>query len=88
VLDQAHHRGPAFRIGDSCHVSLGFVNQEIDVFLSAMKQLAVHFDVIECKIGLGAEFSDDLSVDGDPALGNQFFSFATRGNSGGGDDFL
>ncbi len=26
VLDQPHHRGPAFRIGNSCHISFGFVD--------------------------------------------------------------
>ncbi len=58
------------------------------MFFSTVKQLAVHFDVVAREIGLCAEFSNDLSVDGDAALGNQFFSFAARGYSGGGNDFL
>jgi hypothetical protein len=88
VLDQAHHRGAAFRIGNSRHISFGFVHQEIDVFFSTVKQLAIDLDVVGGEIGLGPEFSNDLAVDGDAALRNQFFSFAARGYSSGGNNFL
>jgi hypothetical protein len=53
-----------------------------------VQELAIDLDVVGGEIGLGAEFSNDLAIDGDAALGNQFFRFAARGYSGGGDDFL
>ena len=88
VLDQTHHRGPAFRIGDRGHISLRLIEQKVDMLFRTVQQLAIDLDVVGGEIGLGAEFGNDLSVDGDATLRNQFFSFAARGYSGGGNDFL
>ncbi len=76
VFDQAHHCGPAFGIRDCGDVSFGLVYQKVDVLFSAMKQLAIHFDMVAGQISFGAELGDDLSVDGDATLRNQFFGFA------------
>lgn len=76
VLDQAHHRRAAFRIRDGGDITPGLVNQKINVLFSAVKQLAIHFDVVAGEISFGAQLSDDLSVDRDATLRDQFFGFA------------
>jgi hypothetical protein len=53
-----------------------------------MQQFSVHADVIGFRVGLGAEFGYDLSVDFDQAGRDHIFGFAPRGNSGSGNDFL
>lgn len=88
LLHQFHHRGAAFRIGNCGDVALGLVQKKIDVALDALQQLAVNFDVVAFQVRFTAQFGDDLPVDGDAPLGNQFFCMATGRDAGRGDDLL
>jgi hypothetical protein len=65
-----------FGVVKSGDVSLGLVHQEINVALRALKQLAIYADVINVRIGLGPEFSDDLAVYRHQSGGNDLLSLA------------
>src|SRR5260370_10354868 len=88
MLDQVHHRRPAFGIGNGCDMSFGLVEQEVNIALPAAEQLAVHFDVIVLWISLAAQFGNYPPVHSDAALCDQLLSFPSRGNARGSDDFL
>src|SRR5262249_6590551 len=88
AVKQVHHGGSAFGVIDRGHISLWLVHQQVDVTLGTVEEFAVDADVIAFGIGFAAEFADDLSVNRDEAAGDELFSFAPRGDSSGGDDFL
>jgi len=46
IFDQVHHRGAAFRVGNRGYVTFGFVQQQVDVALRALKKFAVDLHVI------------------------------------------
>ena len=51
-------------------------------------QFAVHFDVIDVDVRLRTEFGDDITVDADMPLNDQFLGLAAAGDAGVGDDLL
>ena len=63
AVNQIHDRGALFRIAHRGDETLGLIEQEVDVALRAVKQLAIHAHVVGFGIGFGAEFGDDGSVD-------------------------
>ncbi len=81
ALEQIHDGGATFRIADGGHVALGFVESDVDVALGAAQQLAIHANLVNPGIGLGAGLGDDFTVHTDNACGDQFFGFTTRGES-------
>ncbi len=87
-LEQIHDRGPPLRIADGGHGALRFIHGEIDVALGAAKQLALHSNLIDARVGLGARFGDDVPVDRDQAGGDQLFGFSPGGNSRRSQDLL
>ncbi len=83
-----HYGGAAFGIADGGDVAFGFVEHEIEEALGWLDGLAVDADGVGLGIGLGAEFGDDLAVEGDVAGGDDFLGFAAGGDAGGSEDFL
>jgi len=86
--EKLHDGGAAFGIADGGDVAFGLVEHEINRALSGLDGFAVDGDGIGVGIGFGAEFGDDLAVEGDAAGGDDFFGFAAGGDAGGGEDFL
>jgi len=86
--EELHHGGAAFGVADGGDVAFGFVEHEIEEALGGLDGLAVDADGVRVGIGFGAEFGDDLAVEGDAAGGDDFFGFAAGGDAGGGEDFL
>ncbi len=67
-----HDGGAAFGIADGGDVAFGFVEHEIEEALGWLDGLAVDGDRVGVGIGFGAEFGDDLAVEGDAAGGDDF----------------
>ena len=88
IAEELHDGGTSFGIVDGGNVAFGFIQHEIDRRLDGLDGFAVNGDGVGVGIGFGAEFGDDLAVDGDAAGGDEFLGFAARGNAGGGEDFL
>ena len=86
--EELHDGGAAFRIADGGDVAFGLVEHEIEEALGRLDGFAVDGDGVGVGIGFGAEFGDDLAVEGDAAGGDDFFGFAAGGDAGGGEDFL
>lgn len=86
--EELHDGRAAFGIADSGDVAFGFVQHEIYRALGGLDGFAVNSDGVRVRISFGAEFGDDLAVEGDSAGGDDFFGFAAGGDAGGGEDFL
>jgi hypothetical protein len=86
--EELHYGGAAFGIADSGDVAFGFVEHEVEEALGWLDGFAVDADGVGVGIGFGAEFGDDLAVEGDAAGGDDFLGFAAGGDAGGGEDFL
>ena len=86
--EELHDGGAAFGVADGGDVAFGLVKHEVEEALGGLDGFAVNGDGVGVGIGFGAEFGDDLAVEGDAAGGDDFFGFAAGGDAGGGEDFL
>jgi len=86
--EELHYGGAAFGVADGGDVAFGFVEHEIEEALGGLDRFAVDADGVRVGIAFGAEFGDDLAVEGDAAGGDDLFGFAAGGDAGGGEDFL
>ena len=86
--EKLHDGGAAFGIADGGDVAFGLVEHEVDGALGGLDGFAVDEDGVGVGIGFGAEFGDDLAVEGDAAGGDDFFGLAAGSDAGGGEDFL
>jgi hypothetical protein len=86
--EKLHDGGAALGIRDGGYVAFGFVEHEVEEALGRLDGFAIDADGVSIGIGLGAEFGDDLAVEGDAARGDDLFGFAAGGDAGGGEDFL
>src|ERR1051326_230977 len=87
-LNKVHHCGAALRIGHRGYVPLGLVEQQIDVALRALQQLAVYLDMVAFNVGFAAELSNGLAVHTHATLRDKLFGLAPGRNPRGGDDLL
>jgi hypothetical protein len=86
--EELHDGGPAFRVADSGDVTLGLVEHEVTLALGAVNELAVNADVIAMCVGFAAEFGDDLAIDLNAALSDEFFGVTSAGDAGLSEDLL
>src|SRR5215831_6881324 len=70
------------------YVTLGLVEQQIDVAFFALQQLAVNLNMVAFDVGFAAELGDGLAVHAHAALRDQLFGLAPRRNPRGRDDLL
>ncbi len=56
--------------------------------LGRADQAAIHLDMVALKIGLGAEFGNDLTVDGDAPIGDVLLRLAAGSDARLREDFL
>jgi hypothetical protein len=52
-----------------------------------VNKFAIHLDVVAC-VGLRAEVGADLTVDSDPARGDQFIAMPTRSDTRSGEEAI
>src|SRR6185503_4588825 len=88
MLHQIHHGWAALRIGYCGYVAFGFVEQQIDMALSSVQELAIDFNVVPLRIGFAAEFGGHLAFYGDASLRDQFFRLAPRSDACCGNNLL
>ena len=81
-------RAPAFRVRQRGNHFRRLVHQQINVRVGNLRDAAGRLDAVAFRIGLGAEFGDDDSVDAHLPAADQIFRVAPRRNSGAGDNFL
>ena len=81
-------RAPAFRVRQRGNHFRRFVHQQINMRFRNLSDAAGRLDAVAFRIGFGAQFGDDNSVDADLSAADQVFRVAPRRNSGAGDDFL
>jgi hypothetical protein len=87
-FQQVLHRGPTFGVGHGRDKTHGFIQHNIRFRLMRIDKLAVDFDVVLGRVGLGSEFRHHLAVHAHPAFGDQLFCGPARSYSRGGYDFL
>ncbi len=85
---QVHYRRPALWVGDGGHASLGLVHYQVNMPLRPLEQLPVHANVVALRIGLAAQFADDLPIHRDAPLLDHLLGVPARRDPGGGNDFL
>jgi hypothetical protein len=88
ALQQVLHRGPAFRVGHGRDKARGLVQHDIDLRLLRIDELAVDFDMVLVRVGLGAQLGHHLAVHAHPAFGDKRFRGASGGYPRGGYDLL
>jgi hypothetical protein len=82
----AHGRTP-LGIAHRRHHTARLVEDDVDEHLGD-DALAVHLDLVSPRVGLGAELADDMSVDADPARGDERLGGAARGDAAAREDLL
>jgi hypothetical protein len=84
--EQIGHHWPSFRVTERTHEAEGLVHHEVEPVGMSRNRLSVHPDVVCPPDRLSARFSQDLSIDRDPACLDPLVRFASRGDSCKGKD--
>jgi len=80
-------QGLARRVAVGRDVAFGLVDGVVNVSFG-VDLLAVERDLLAARVDAGAEFADDLVVDRDPALEDEFLARPPRADAGVGQDLL
>ncbi len=86
--NQLHDGGPVLWIAHRGHITFGLIQQQVDVELCSLQQLSIHANVIDIRVGLGAQFRHHGSIDLHVPAADQFFGLAPGSDSGCGNYFL
>lgn len=85
---QLHHRIRNMGIVTRGHVTLGFVQQDVEVLDVPGDRLAVYRDVIALRVDPQAELADHLTIDRYFPIRDQALGVAPRGDAGACENFL
>ena len=88
IAEELHDGRATFGIAYGGDVAFRFIQHEIDGALGGLDGAAVDGDGVCVGIGFGAQFGDDLAVEGDTAGGDEFLGLTAGGDAGGGEEFL
>lgn len=87
-VQEVLHRGTSLRIIQRGHDVLGLVEDQIHIGLRSPKMFPIDFDMVASGIDFGAEFLYHATIDRHAPGRDQLLGFASRSQSGAGNEFL
>jgi len=88
LADEVDDRAAPLGIAQRRHDTARLVQQDVAAAGVGLDAPAVHPDIVTGRVGLGAKFAHGLAVDGHPAVDDERFSRAARGDASPREYFL